>query len=54
VVGQRNADNGNTQQLRDVAMVNIFWLSIYAVHIGPTRQLRLNRPCAAEMRPMSN
>ena len=24
MVGQRNADNGNTQQLRDVAMVNIF------------------------------
>jgi len=28
-----------------------FWLSIFAVHIGATRRIRLNRPCAAAMRP---
>jgi len=51
VVGQQNADIADTLQLRDVAMTNIFWLSIFAVHIGATRQIRLNRPCAAAMRP---
>ena len=35
--------------LRDVAMATIYWLSIYG-HTGAIRQIRLNRPCAAEMR----
>jgi len=30
---------------------NHFWLSIYGVHIGATWRMRLNRPCAAAMRP---
>jgi len=30
---------------------NHFWLSIYGVHIGATWRIRLNRPCAAAMRP---
>jgi len=30
---------------------NHFWLSIYGVHIGATWWMRLNRPCAAAMRP---
>jgi len=36
LVCQQNAD-ADTLQLRDVAMANIFWLSIglYAVHIAP-------------------
>ena len=37
--------------LRDVAMANIFWLSMYAVHIGAARRIRLKRPCAAAMQP---
>jgi len=32
-------------------MSTIFWLSIYAVHIGATWRIRLNRPCAEAMRP---
>jgi len=34
-------------------MANIFWLSIFAVHIGATRRIRLNDPCVATaaMRP---
>ena len=52
MVGQQHADTANTLQLRDVAMANIFWLSIFAVHIGATRQIRLNHPCAAAMRPI--
>ena len=28
-----------------------FWLSIYVVHIGATWRIRLNRRCAAAMRP---
>jgi len=51
VVDQQNADIADTLQLRNVAMANIFWLSIYAVHIGATGRIRLNRPCAAAMRP---
>jgi len=51
VVSQQNADITNTLQLRDVAMANIFWLSVFAVHIGTTQRIRLNRPCAAAMRP---
>jgi len=30
---------------------NHFWLSIYGVHNGDTWRIRLNRPCAAAMRP---
>jgi len=51
VVDQQNTDIADTLQLRDVAMANSFWFSIYAVHIGATRRIRLNRPCAAAMRP---
>jgi len=51
VVGQQNVDIAETLQLRDVAVANIFWLSVYAMHIGATRRIRRNRPCAAAMRP---
>jgi len=51
VNGQLNTDITDTLQLRGIAMANVFWLSIYAVHIGAIRRLRLNRPCAAAMRP---
>jgi len=51
VVSQQNADTTDALQLRDVATANIFWLSIFAVHIGATGRIRLNRPCAAAMRP---
>jgi len=54
VVSQQNADIADTLQLRDVTMANIFWLSIHAVQIGTTRQIRLNHPCAAAMRPYVN
>jgi len=37
--------------LRYVAMATIFWLSICGVHIGATWRIRLNRSCAAAMRP---
>jgi len=37
VVGQQNADSADTLQLRDLAMANSFWLSIFAVHIAATR-----------------
>ena len=37
--------------LRNVAMATIVCLSIYRVYIGATWQIRLNHPCAAEMRP---
>jgi len=30
---------------------NHFWLSIYGMHVGATWRMRLNRPCAAAMRP---
>jgi len=36
VIGGHNADIGDNLHLRDVAMAIIFWLSIYAVHIGAT------------------
>jgi len=32
-------------------MATTFWLSIYGVYIGATWRKRLNRPCAAAMRP---
>jgi len=38
---------GDFDVLRDIAMATIFWLSVYGVHSG----IRLNRPCAAAMRP---
>jgi len=37
--------------LRDVAIANIFFVSTYGVHIGATWRIRLNRQCAAAMRP---
>jgi len=37
VVGRQNTDIADTPQLREIAMANIFWLSIFAVHIGATR-----------------
>jgi len=43
--------DGGPEVLRDVAMVTIFWLYIYGVHIGAIWRIRLNRPCAAAMRP---
>jgi len=39
VVGRRNADVAYNLHLRDDAMANIFWLSIYVVHIGTTQQI---------------
>jgi len=54
VVGPQNADIADTLQLRDVAMATIFWLFIYGVHIGATWRIRLSRPCAVAMQPMSN
>jgi len=36
---------------RDVATATIFWLSRHGVHIGATWRIRLNRQCAAAMRP---
>jgi len=51
VVGQQNADIADTLHLRDVATANIFWLSIFVVHIDATRWIRLNCPCAVVMRP---
>jgi len=51
VVGHQIADIADTLHLTDVAMATIFWLSIYAVHIGATWRIRLNRPRAAAMRP---
>jgi len=51
VNGQQNTDIGDTLQLRGIALAKVFWLSIYEVHIGAIRRLRLNRPCAAAMRP---
>jgi len=54
VVGHQNADIADTLHLRDIAMAAIFWLSIYGVHIGATRRIRLNRPCAVGCGLMSN
>jgi len=51
VVGRQNGDIADTMNLRDVAMASTFWLFIYGVHIGATGRIRLNRPCAAAMRP---
>jgi len=51
VVSQQNAGIADTLQLRDVAMANIFWLSVYALYIVTTWRIRLNRLCAAAMRP---
>jgi len=44
-------DIADFEVLRNVAMATIFWLSIYGVHIVATWRIRLNRPCAAAMRP---
>ena len=51
MVGRQNADIADTLHLRDVAMATTFWLSMYGSHIGATWRIRLNRPCAAAMRP---
>ena len=53
MVGRQNADigSGSILHLRDVVTATIFWLSVYGVHIGATWRIRLNRPCAAAMRP---
>jgi len=52
VVGQQNADISDTLQPRDVAIATIFvFLRIYGVYISATWRIRLNRPCAATMRP---
>jgi len=50
VVGQQNADIADTLQLRDVAMTTVLSFYIW-VYIGGTWLIRLNRPCAAVMRP---
>jgi len=34
MVVQQNADIADILQLKDVAIANIFWLSIRALHIG--------------------
>jgi len=46
-------DIADFELLRNVAMAIIiaFWLCIYGVHIVATWRIRLNRPCAAAMRP---
>jgi len=51
VVGRQNAYIADTLHIEDVAMAAIFWLSVYAVHIGATWQIRLNCPGVAAMRP---
>jgi len=51
VVGQQNADIADTLQPRDVAIANIFWLSIFVVHIRATQRIWLNCPCVAVMWP---
>jgi len=45
VAGQENADIADTLQ-GTLPRQTFFWLSIYVVHIGATRRIRLNRPCA--------
>jgi len=42
---------GDTKQLRDVAMATIFSFYIWCVYIDAIWRGRLNRPCAAAMRP---
>ena len=55
MVGQQNADIGDTTQLRDVAMATISWLSMCGVHIGAYWRIRLNRRVRrAAMRPYVN
>jgi len=44
-------DIANTLHLTDIAMATIFRLSIYRIHIGDPYRIRLNRLCAAAMRP---
>jgi len=46
-----NLKTADFEVLRNIAMATIFWLSIYGMHIGATWRIRLNRPCAAAMRP---
>ena len=51
MVGRQNADTANTLHIGDVAMVTIFWHSVYGVHTGATWRIWLKRPCVAAMRP---
>ena len=51
MVYRQTADNADTLHLRDIPTATIFWLSTHGVHIGATWRIRLNRPCAAAMRP---
>jgi len=44
-------DLAEIEVLMEVAMATTFWLSIYGLHLGATWRIRLNRPCAAAMRP---
>ena len=44
-------DIADFEVLSDVAIATVFWLSIYGVYIDATWRIRLNRPCAAAMRP---
>jgi len=49
--GLSDEDTAKIEVLTDVAVATNFWLSIYGVHIGTIWRIRLNRPCAAAMRP---
>jgi len=51
VVSRQNADIVDTVHLRDVAMATIFCFLHNGVHIDAAWRVRLNRPCAAPMRP---
>jgi len=51
VVSRQNADTADTVHLRGVAMATIFLAFYIWMHIGATWRIRLNRPCAAAMRP---
>jgi len=50
VVGQQNADIAGALQLRGIAKATVYWF-IYGVLIRATWRIRLNRSCAAAMRP---
>jgi len=54
VVGRQTADIADALHIGDVTVATIFWLSVYGVHIGATWRIRLNRPCVAAMRLVSD
>jgi len=54
MVGRQNADIADTLHIGDVAMATIFWLSVYAVHIGATWRIQLNCLCVVAMLPYVN